>query len=178
VLESFNYGDAAEKARVRMIPEANEDRLAYLSSQTVDTIDDARVEIDLNEEGYRSITHWLDRLLECYTRVSATAEASQTTQAAGGEMDLFDWSEKNDAQPNAVREPWKYAFERGLGIRFSTERQFRTARLLLYLYVVDRFAESGVRLNEFPPIEGAFISREVAAARKASTTSMPMRDAL
>jgi len=171
VLESFNFGDASEKARVRMIPEENEDRLEFLSAQTVDTIDDARVEVDLEEEGYRSITHWLDQLLACYARVSATVAASDAGTSNESDMDLFDWSAKNDAQPNAVRDPWTYAFEQGLVIRFKTERQFRTARLLLYLYVVDRYAESGIRLNGFPPIEGAFVSHEVA--RSAKTTDLP-----
>ena len=178
VLESFNFGEAAEKARVRMIPEENEERLEYLAAQTLDTIDDARVEIDLDDEGYRSITHWLDHLLECYARVSATASAANVVESHTDDMDLFDWSAMNDSQPAAVRDPWTYAFEHGLAIRFSTERQFRTARLLLYLYVVDRYAESGIRLNGFPPIEGAFVSRTVARRATSTDTPAAIRDAL
>jgi len=178
VLESFNFGDASEKARVRMIPEENEERLEYLSGQTADTIDDARVHVDLDEEGYRSITHWLDHLLECYARVSATAAAADISESTPGDMDLFDWSAMNDAQPQAVRDPWRYAFDHGLVIRFSTERQFRTARLLLYLYVVDRYAESGIRLNGFPPIEGAFISRDVARSTETIDSPAAIRKAL
>jgi hypothetical protein len=112
MLESFNFGEAAEKARVRMIPEINEDRLEYLSAQTPETIDDVRVEVDVDEEGYRAITHWLDRLLECYARV------------------------------------------------------------------VDRYAENGIRLNGFPPIEGAFVTREVPGRATGTGDATAIRDAL
>ena len=60
----------------------------------------------------------------------------------------------------------------------SSDRQFRTARLLIYLYVVDRYAESGVRLTEFPPIEGAFVTRQVPGRATGTGGATAIRDAL
>jgi hypothetical protein len=160
VLESFNHGEAAEKARVRMIPEESEERRSYLARRTVENVDASRVEVDLCDEGYRAIAFWFDKLVETYERLGVQFD-SQSYQAQGTaeEMDLFAWSEINEARPEALSDRFRHAIEQGLVIYCTTPRQFRTARLMLYLHLIVRYAETGTRFTEFPPVEAALQER-------------------
>lgn len=160
VLESFNYGEAAEKARVRMIPEDNEDRRAYLARRTVDTIDESRIEVDLSDEGYRAIFYWFDKLVATYERLDIQFD-TQTLQEqnASEEMDLFAWSEINEARPDALSDRFRHAVERGLVVYYTSPRQFRTARLMLYLHLITQYGQAGVRFTEFPAVEAALHER-------------------
>lgn len=160
ILESFNYGEAAEKARVRMVPDANEERERYLARQTLANIDEARIEIDLADEGYRAILHWFDKLVALYERLDAEFER----QAALGtacmpEIDLFEWSEIAAKRPQALNDRIQHAIERGMTVYYSTPRQLRTARLMLYLHVISRYHQSKQRFMHFPKIETALQRR-------------------
>lgn len=160
VLESFNYGDAAEKARVRMIPEDNEERQAYLAQQTCATIDEARIELDLADEGYRAIFRWFDQLVELYARLGVEFEAAtQAEQTGASDLDLFDWSEINAKRPSAFSDGLRHAIEQGLTIYCSSPRQFRTARLILYLHLVTRYEQGDARFEIFPTVETALQRR-------------------
>jgi hypothetical protein len=160
VLESFNYGDAAEKARVRMIPEDNEERQAYLAQQTCASIDEARIELDLADEGYRAIFRWFDQLVELYARLSAEFDmATQAQQGGTPDLDLFDWSELNAKRPRAFGDGLRHAIEQGLLIYCSSPRQFRTARLMLYLHIITRYEQGDARFSEFPTVETALQRR-------------------
>lgn len=160
VLESFNYGDAAEKARVRMIPEDNEERQAYLAQQTCGTIDEARIELDLADEGYRAIFRWFDQLVNLYARLGVEFEAaSQAEQGSTPDLDLFDWSELNAKRPLAFGDGLRHAIEQGLTIYCSSPRQFRTARLMLYLHLVTRYERGDARFEVFPTVETALQRR-------------------
>ena len=160
ILESFNFGDAAEKARVRMIPEENVERQAFLAQQTFDTIDKARIELDVEEEGYRAIFHWLDRLLEVYDRLESEFDASSNTRPEGSkDLDLFGWSEIDSKRPKALTDGMRHAIEKGLVIYCSTQRQMRTARLLLHLNIVARHEKARARFDGFPNIEAALQQR-------------------
>ena len=160
LLESFNYGDAAEKARVRMVPDANEDRESSLAKQTVATIDDLHVEIDLADEGYRAIFYWFDRLVTLYQRMSTDFDAqADRAVASQKEVDLFAWSEIAATRPQALGDKLQYAVENGLAIYYSTPRQLRTARLMLYLHLVSRYYQTKQRFTHFPCMENLFKPR-------------------
>ena len=151
VLESFNYGEAPEKARVRMIPEENEDRRHYLGKQTIETIDEARVELDLEEEGYRAISHWFDALVEVYDRLAVEYDRLITREQPA-EADLIAWSEADAGRPKALQEPLQYAMEHGLVVYCTSPRQRRTARLMLYLHFVDCCRQRKSRILRFPQV--------------------------
>ncbi|MCX5757138.1 MAG: hypothetical protein NTU83_01260 [Candidatus Hydrogenedentes bacterium] len=160
ILESFNYGEAAEKARVRMVPDANEDRERYLARQTLANIDEAHIEIDLADEGYRAILHWFDKLVSMYERLDVEFEQ----QAAQGvacmpEIDLFEWSEIAARRPQALTDRLQHAVERGMTVYYSAPRQLRTARLMLYLHVISRYHQSKQRFLSFPKIDAVFQKR-------------------
>lgn len=160
VLESFNYGDASEKARVRMIPEENEERQTYLAQQTCATIDEARLELDLADEGYRAIFTWFDRLLDLYQRLGGEFDAaSMADRETAQDLDLFDWSEMDARRPNAFSDSLRHAVEHGLIIYCSSPRQFRTARLMLYLHLIGYYAHGEHRFNGFPTVETALQRR-------------------
>ncbi|MBN2308862.1 MAG: hypothetical protein JXR94_07835 [Candidatus Hydrogenedentes bacterium] len=154
VLESFNYGDASEKARVRMIPEENPERVTMLAKQTPGTIDEMQLELDVSDEGYRAIFHWVDRLTDLYGRLANEFQAARYPRDTGeGEFDLFDWSAIETARPNALTDPFQHVVEHGLIVYCATPRQFRTARLMLYLHLIRRYQEAKTRLSSFPRIE-------------------------
>ena len=162
ILESFNYGDAAEKARVRMIPEENEERLAALAKQTVESIDGFRIELDLIDEGYRAVLYWFDQLTGLYARLARENQNQPQPfgRPAGHEgPDLFEWSQADAGRPAALRDPFHHAFERGLVVYYATEHQARVVRLLFYLHVIDRYTNARQRIMRFPPIESALHKR-------------------
>ncbi len=160
ILESFNYGEAAEKARVRLVPEPDEERMRYLGKQTLNTIDTAALEIDLCDEGYRAIFHWFDRLVGAYDRLGAEFDSeAYHQQAVVGEIDLFEWSELDSNRPGAVSDRYQHAIEKGLNVYYMSPRQYRTARLLLYLHVISCYAQSKQRFVQFPHVETALKER-------------------
>ncbi len=160
ILESFNYGEAAEKARVRMIPEVNEERSAYLAKQVVEGIDAARIELDLDGEGYRAIFYWFDQLLALYDRLAGEYENSlDQAQASAPAPDLFAWSEADASRPHALRDPFQHAVEQGIVLYCASPRQQRTARLLFYLHLIERYRSAKSRILRFPSIETALQPR-------------------
>jgi hypothetical protein len=154
VLESFNYGDPSEKARVRMVPDGNKRRETILARQTLDTVDDAHFEIDLKEEGYRALFHWFDRLVGLYDRLDIEFEVQAEQQAPPDEdLDLFAWAEQNATQPGALSDRFLHAAERGVTVFYSTPRQLRTARLLLHLHVISLYHQTKEHFSRFPDID-------------------------
>ncbi len=152
VLERFNYGDAREKARVRMIPELDEDRSLLFARAKAESADALQIEVDLDEEGYRAIPFWYDKLIELYHRLQKEHAARQAP-VAPSDMDLFEWSQEDATAPSALRDPLQHAAEQGLIIYYSSERQLRTARLLLYLDIIQRYARMKARFTRFPGLE-------------------------
>ena len=160
ILESFNYGDAAEKARVRMVPELDEDRELYLSRQTIDTIDTVHIEIDLADEGYRAVFFWFDKLVSLFNRLEVVFNLQMHSAATPAqEMDLFAWSELDAKRPQALADKFQHAVENGLTIYHATPRQLRTARLMLYLHIVSRYHQTKHRFTHFPNMAHVFKSR-------------------
>jgi len=160
ILESFNYGDAAEKARVRMIPEHNEERSIYLSQRTSANVDETHIDLDVADEGYRSIMHWVDQLVDTYERLNLEFEVSASTkQAKNDDMDLFGWSEMDSKTPNAFADKIQHAAEKGISIFCSSPRQFRTARLMMYLHLIGQYEKSNTRFQGFPKIESSLKRR-------------------
>lgn len=155
ILESFNHGaDASEKARVRMIPENVPERTLFLAKQTIETIDDARIELDIMDEGYRAVLHWYDELLALYARLEKEFESRQFAEKKSQEnIDLFQWSAIDANRPKALSDRFEYAAEHGMIVYYSTERQHRTARLLLNLHILLRIRESKTRVARVPDVE-------------------------
>ncbi len=140
ILESFNDGDPAEKMRVRMVPQANEERDRYLARQTLRTVDDARIHIDLAEEGYRALFHWFDKLIALYDRLDLDFEVKARQEGitpSGG--DLFEWSQHDASRPGACGDKIAYACERGIEVYCENARQHRVARLMLTLHLISRY---------------------------------------
>lgn len=170
VLESFNYGDATEKARVRMIPDEDEERLSALNRQTESSVDSLRIEIDVEDEGYRSVLHWFDRLTNLYRILERDFETNRERETPRvSDVDLFQWSENDSTRPAAFGQPYHYAIENGMTIFCASPRQRRTARLLLYLHVIARFEQYGLRFANFPDIEGALQPRPHFTGRDRKT---------
>lgn len=160
LLESFNHGEPAEKLRVRMVPDANDERDHYLNRQTLDTVDTARIELDVAEEGYRAIFHWFDKVTALYDRLErAYAEKHLRRGGSETEIDLFSWSEQDQRRPGALGDKIAYACERGFGIYFSTHRQLRVSRLLLSLHLADLYAQGHQAINSFPSLEQVLMPR-------------------
>lgn len=160
ILESFNYGDAAEKARVRMIPEQNEERSLYLSQRVADNVDSTHIELDVADEGYRSVLHWLDQVIDTYERLHAEFDAAaHSPKTLNEDMDLFGWSEMDSLTPNAFTDTIGHAIERGITVYCSSPRQFRTARLMLHLHLIDRFERSSTRFQGFPKVDASLKRR-------------------
>jgi len=156
ILESFNYGDAAEKARVRMVPDVNEERDLYLAKQTVDTIDNVHIELDLADEGYRAIFHWFDKLVDLYTRLETDFDTRIESTVGPDELDLFAWSEIAAKRPKALADKFQHAVEHGLTLYYSTPRQLRTARLMLYLHIISSYDQTKQRFTQFPKTDTTF----------------------
>jgi hypothetical protein len=162
ILESFNYGEASEKARVRLVAEENEEREHYLAKQTAETVDEARIEIDVLEEGYRAIFKWFDRLVQVYEYVTATFEHERCTRVSPEEdMDLFAWSAADADRPDALKDRIQHVVEHGLCVLYVTPRQYRTARLMIYLHLISCYEQTKQRFTRFPSIESMFEKRPV-----------------
>lgn len=160
VLESFNFGEAAEKARVRLVPEPNEEREKALASQALDTLGEFKLKIDVLEEGYRAIGYWFTELVGVYRRLGVPVRTG--CAASPGNLELFAWSESEpDEQPSREEAPDAVtrALEDSLCVYYASPRQLRTARLLLHLYALDLYRRHGGMLGRFPDIDRAFTKR-------------------
>ena len=160
ILESFNYGDAAEKQRVRMVPDTNEDREKILSQLTVENVDAAQIQIDLADEGYRAIFHWYDELVAAYERLDIEFDAQQNRGLPSrDDIDLLAWSEIAAKRPKALADKLQYAAEYGIVVYHASPRQYRTARLMLHLHVIGRYYQTKQRFPHFPNMANTFIER-------------------
>lgn len=160
VLESYNYGDAQEKARVRMIPEDDEERSIKLNRHPADQVDALNIEVDVEDEGYRAIAHWFDRLVQAYGRMETEFACVEQRQGpVRGDLDLLAWSEQDSKRPRAFLERFHFALEEGMSVQYNSPRQYRTARLLLYLHVIARYDQTKMRFTHFPPVERALKPR-------------------
>lgn len=157
LLESFNYGDSLERMRVRMIPEPNPDREAYLHLQTKDTIDKAQIEVDISEEGYRAILFWFDRLIKCYEML----EEKEMNKLPSVDTldDLWSWGQRNNDIPTTFRNKIQQACHHGFRICYQNARQLRIARLLLTIHLIQLYGESKHPLEKFPSMEQVFIKK-------------------
>ena len=160
ILESFNHGDPIEKMRVRMVPEENEERDGYLAVQTLDTIDEARIEIDLAEEGYRAVFHWFDKVVALYDRLNLDFDHHARTAAPKtSDLDLFEWSEIDSHRPAACTDRIAHACAHGIGIYHADARQYRTARLLLTLHLISTYSQRHESVDRLPSLETVFMLR-------------------
>ncbi|NLF57307.1 MAG: hypothetical protein GX580_06685 [Candidatus Hydrogenedens sp.] len=160
VLESFNHGDPAEKMRVRMVPEENEERDLYLARLTLDTVDAARVAVDVTEEGYRAVTHWFDRLVAAYDRLDT--EFDRHSRAAAppvDDLDLFAWSEMDARRPAACADKLGHACSRGLTVYCAGARQRRVSLLLLTLHLISRLESRHEAADRLPDAARALAER-------------------
>jgi hypothetical protein len=158
ILESFNCGEPSEKLRVRMVPDENEERDAYLHKQSLDTIDQARIEIDLQEEGYRAIFYWFDKVAALYERLDVDFD-SRNYPDTPEEIDLFAWSELNSGRPSACADKIAHACESGFGIYYNSFRQFRIARLMLTLHLISKYAQTRQAINALPSLGKVMMKR-------------------
>jgi|LSQX01.2.fsa_nt_gb hypothetical protein len=157
ILESFNNGDAREKLRVRMVPDHNEEREMLLRRQTPDTIDTLQMEVDLRDEGYRAIIHWLDKILDCYEQMDAHFDTPAAALSDDEEEpDLFSWSERNHGRPEACIDPISHLCAQGLRIRCNTPAQRRLATLLLTLRLIDLCHEKHQARDRLPRTDPVF----------------------
>lgn len=154
ILESFNYGsEAAEKARVRMVPDENADRETALAKLNLDTVDSAQIEIDVKGEGYRAIFHWFDKLVALYERLDSDYRAREAREVDTSDLDLLAWAERDSARPRALVDKRQHAAQQGLIVYYDSPRQFRTARLMLYLHIISRYHQTKEHFAQFPVIE-------------------------
>ncbi|MBP8131965.1 MAG: hypothetical protein KA184_20490 [Candidatus Hydrogenedentes bacterium] len=179
ILESFNHGDPREKMLVRIVPDVNEERERYLSRQTIDTADDARIEVDLAEEGYRAIFYWFDKVVTLYERLAVDFDArARRTLPVTQDMDLFAWSELDADRPGACADKFAYACEKGLRVYFRGPRQFRVSRLMLTLHLINRYDQLRLPVAVFPSIKTALEERPVLLpADRMLCRTTPFRDA-
>lgn len=160
ILESFNHGDPQEKLRVRMVPDANEDREHYLATQSLGSVDDARVVVDLKEEGYRAIFFWFDRVVSVYERLTSVYESQQQAAPAPDDsFDLFAWSAVDAARPDACADVLAHACTHGFGILCGDATQYHISRLLFTMHLVKRYAERNHAVERFPSFEAIFEER-------------------
>lgn len=160
VLENFNHGTPDEKLRVRMVPDGNEEREIMLAKQTVHSVDHARIDVDVMDEGYRAIFHWFEKMVVLYQRLDvAFAKNVQREHAVPDDTDLFGWSEQEAARPQSCGDALAYACSRGFGVYFSNARQLRVARLLLTLHVISRYDQMNHAIVTFPSFREVFSER-------------------
>lgn len=162
VLESFNHGDPAEKMRVRMVPCGNEERDRYLTQQSLRTVDQARVEIDLAEEGYRAIFHWFDKVVALYDRLEADFEHKAREEARLSGSDLFEWGQQDASRPGACGDKLAYACENGIALYYETAQQFRIARLMMTLHLISRYHQLRQPVDRLPSLECVLVPRPAA----------------
>ena len=174
ILESFNYGDPTEKMRVRMVPDDNEERDAYLKRQRLDSIDEARIELEIHNEGYRAIFHWFDKLIAVYDRLNLEFEAKAHRETpARGDVDLFSWSALDSKRPVACTDILGQACAKGFGLHYTSENELRISRLLFVLHLITLYARKQQATEQLPAIASVFMDksvRSVAHNKSASST--------
>jgi hypothetical protein len=160
-LESFNFGEPEEKLRVRMVPDSNEDREHYLSIQSLNSIDDARIMVDLQEEGYRAIFFWFDRVVSLYEKFSEDFDEEHPfdEENAVEGMELLAWSAVDAGRPEACADALAYACKHGFGIFCATSTQYRIGRLLFTLHLIERYHQRRQVVERFPSFEPVFEKR-------------------
>ncbi|MFA7693014.1 MAG: hypothetical protein GX117_08100 [Candidatus Hydrogenedentes bacterium] len=161
ILERFNFGDPTEKLRIRMVPDRNEEREIYLSRYTLDTIDAARITVDIYDEGYRAIFHWLDALLQRYEQLNREFETQVCLETEGSDLDLFGWSDVNARRPQACSDRLRHACEQGFRVVCKSEHQQRLAKLLVHLYLIQLAASKYPAMEYLPPIHPIFSGEEL-----------------
>lgn len=161
ILESFNYGQPEEKLRVRMVPDNNEDREHYLSVQNLSSIDDARIMVDLQEEGYRAIFFWFDRVVSLYEQFSEDFDENHVLDEAAVDdgMELLAWSAVDASRPEACADALTHACNHGFGIFCGSSTQYRIGRLLFTLHLIERYHERHQMVERFPCFEPLFEER-------------------
>ncbi len=161
ILESFNFGTPEEKLRVRMVPVTDEDREHYLSVQSLNSIDDARIMVDLQEEGYRAIFFWFDRVVSLYEKFSDAFDDEHPfdeANAAEG-MELLAWSAVDADRPEACADSLAHACNHGFGIFCASSAQYRIGRLLFTLHLISRYHRRKQVVERFPCFEPVFEER-------------------
>jgi len=177
ILESFNCGDPAEKMRVRMVPDMNEERESYLNHQSLQTIDEARIEIDLMEEGYRAIFHWFDKVTALYDRLEREFDAkTYRNSPQPAEMDLFSWSAIDSHRPKACGDKIGHACRQGFGIYYNSPRQHRIARLVLTLHLITKYSQLKHPVDRFPSIERVLMKRPLVLPSERVMNARAPRD--
>jgi len=172
ILESFNYGDPQEKMRVRMVPDDNEERDVLLKRLRLETVDAARIELEIHDEGYRAIFHWFDKLLAVYDRLDREFEAKANRETPPqGDVDLFTWSAMDAKRPAACTDKVGYACAKGFGIYFTTEKELRISRLLFVLHLIATCAKKQQATEQLPSLAPVFMERSVHSAVRTTTSS-------
>ena len=160
VLESFNYGEPAEKMRVRMVPDINEEREHYLNRQRLETVDEARITLDLTDEGYRAIFHWFDRLLALYERLETEFDShTYRNVPQAQELDLFEWSAMDAHRPSACGDKIGYACEHGFAVYYNDARQYRVGRLMITLHLISTYDQTKEPVDAFPNLSHVMVQR-------------------
>ena len=174
ILESFNYGNATEKLRVRMVPDDNDERELYLEKQTIDTIDEAHITIDLHEEGYRAIFHWFDKIALLYEQLDI--DFSQYTYGIhdNESLDLLTWSQCDATRPNACSDRFAHACEKGITLYYTDAQQLRVGRLMLTLHLINSYHLNHMAVERFPSVQKALVPRpDLIAANRIINTYKP-----
>ena len=171
LLESFNFGDAQERMRIRMIPEPKPERELFLRNQTKDTIDEVKIEVDIKDEGYRAILFWFDRLIKCYDDLEEREFPQQQNNENNFEEDLWTWGLNYNSKPSALKDKIGYACSNGFRIIYHTSRQLRVAKLILTLHLIELYAQKNPELEKFPYIEKIFIHKPAIIPSERAITS-------
>lgn len=160
ILESFNYGEAAEKARVRLVPERHEGRETFLATQRLEGLGEKHIEIDVLEEGYRVIGHWMDKLVAMHRRLEIEGDVGmEKRNTVAEEESLLNWAEHPTRGGVQVDDVFHRVLEKSFRIWVDSPRQLRTARLMLYLHLIQCYEESGMPLTLFPDVGSVCASR-------------------
>ena len=172
ILESFNFGEASEKARVRLVPEPSEEREMWLGKLSVAEFGSSKLEVDILEEGYRAIPHWFNRILSTVTRIGREHDLSGLGKGSSvsipdfgenGEMDLFSWTEEQSTASAAPAVSEVDRIEVCLGQLFlvwaASERQHRTARIVLLLHIIKLYESGRHPFGVFPEMDCVIADR-------------------
>jgi hypothetical protein len=160
ILESFNYGDAAEKARVRLVPEPHEGREEFLAGRSAENLGETFLEIDVLEEGYRVIGHWVDKLAAMQRRLDLEMGVpTVSAEALSEESPLLDWAETSTRGGASGNDAYHRVLENSLRIWVDSPRQLRTARLMLTLHLIECYEEAAAPPNRFPDVAAVCASR-------------------
>ena len=174
ILESFNYGNATEKLRVRMVPDDNDERELYLEKQTINTIDDAHITIDLHEEGYRDIFHWFDKIATLYEQLDFDFAQHLHGAHKDESLDLLTWSQCDATRPHACSDRFAHACEKGITLYYSDAQQLRVGRLMLTLHLINCYNINHMAVERFPSVMKALVPRpDLIAANRIINTYKP-----